>query len=123
MKKMVLALVFVMITSQFSIAQGVEPTYEKQDDLVKVTYYYEDGQVKEQGYFKGDKVHDQWVAFDKEGNITTIARFENGKKDGTWFMEVDGKMKELTFESNKLMEVQDMEESALTFNEKSVPKS
>ena len=33
MKKMVLALVFVMITSQFSIAQGVEPTYEKQDDL------------------------------------------------------------------------------------------
>lgn len=123
MRKIVLALAFVMISGQISIAQGVEPTYEKQDDLVKVTYYYENGQVKEQGYFKGDKVHDQWVAFDKEGNITTIARFDHGKKDGTWFMEVDGKMKELTFEANKLLEVEDMDESALSFNERSVPKS
>ena len=47
-----LALIFVLT---LGVAQEIKPQFEKQEDLVKATYFYEDGQVKEIGFFKNSR--------------------------------------------------------------------
>ncbi|WP_240614767.1 hypothetical protein [Polaribacter filamentus] len=36
--------------------QEKQPTFKAEGDLVKATYYYEDGSVKTEGYFKDKKL-------------------------------------------------------------------
>lgn len=45
---------FAMATLGFS--QEIDPTYIVEGDLVKATYYYEDGSIKTQGFFKNKKL-------------------------------------------------------------------
>ena len=61
-------------------AQDVKSLYEKDGDMVKLTNFYEDGSVKEQGFYKNKMLEGTWVTFDKKGNKTAIAQYENGKK-------------------------------------------
>lgn len=37
-------------------AQTEKPVLEKEGNLVKATYYHENGKVKQQGYFKNGKL-------------------------------------------------------------------
>ena len=52
MKKLVATLTVFMLMISVSFAQEIEPTFEKQEDLVKATYYHDNGMVKEVGFFK-----------------------------------------------------------------------
>ena len=52
MKKIVLTLVAVIFALQMAVSQEKAPSFEKQGDLVKATYYFDNGQVKEVGFFK-----------------------------------------------------------------------
>ena len=63
-------------------AQEKEPTFIAEGDLVKATYYYEDGSIKTQGFFKDKKVTGEWIRFDIDGKKTQLAFYENGKKVG-----------------------------------------
>ena len=56
MKKLVSALIVFMLMMSVSFAQQIEPTFEKQEDLVKATYYHDNGMIKEVGFFKNDKL-------------------------------------------------------------------
>ncbi len=103
MNKMFL-LAFVMCVS--SMVAQVSPTYEKADDLVKATYFYEDGKIKEQGFFKGKKLEGTWVTFDKKGNKTAIAHYESGRKVGKWFLWENETLKEIDYKDNKIANVQ-----------------
>ena len=49
--KKILTLIVLFVIANIN-AQEVEPTYEKAGDMVKATYYYQDGSIKEQGFFK-----------------------------------------------------------------------
>ena len=100
-----LALIFVFT---LGVAQEIKPQFEKQEDLVKATYFYEDGQVKEIGFFKNDKLHGEWVSFDQEGRKTAIANYAEGLKVGTWYVVTNQSVKELTYESNKLVSVKEV---------------
>ena len=48
MKKVVIAA--VLLVSSLSFAQEVKPKFEMVDQMVKATYYYDNGQVKQEGY-------------------------------------------------------------------------
>ena len=107
MKKLVvLACMFAFTAMQ---AQ-VEPKYEKAGDLVKVTYFYKDGKIKEQGFFKDKKLEGTWVTFDNKGNKTAIAHYESGKKVGKWFMWHQDGLKEVDFKDNTIASVQTWKE-------------
>ena len=84
MKKFSAALVLMMLMINISFAQEIDPKFEKQDDLVKATYYYDNGSIKEVGYFKDEKLHDQWISYNNEGNIKVVAMYNNGNIEGKW---------------------------------------
>lgn len=92
-------------------AQEVEPTYEKAGNLVKVTYFYKDGKIKEQGFFKNKKLEGTWKAFDKNGEKTVIAQYKNGKKVGKWFIWQKDELKEINYENNVIASVQSWKEN------------
>ncbi len=115
MKKLLASLIMFMLMVSVSFAQEIEPTFEKQNDLVKATYYHDNGMVKEVGFFKDDKLHDKWVSYNKEGDIKVVAFYNDGKKDGKWYLVGEESVKEVTYKSNKVIKVQEVEESALSF--------
>ncbi len=115
MKKLVSALIVFMLMISVSFAQQIEPTFEKQEDLVKATYYHDNGMIKEVGFFKNDKLHDKWVSYSKEGKIKVVAIYNNGEKDGKWYMIEDEAVKEVTYKSNKIIKVQEVEKADLSF--------
>jgi len=115
MKKFVASLIVFVLMTSVSLAQQKEPSFEKQGDLVKATYYYDNGMIKEVGFFKNDKLHDKWVSYNKEGKIKVVALYNNGEKDGKWYVVGEDSVKEVTYKSNKVINVQEVEESEVSF--------
>lgn len=99
---MFLACLFVF---GFTQAQEVKPTYEKAGDLVKATYFYKDGSIKQQGFFKGKKLTGKWVSFGKTGERTAVAHYNNGLKVGKWVIWSEDGLKEINYKNNVVASV------------------
>ncbi|MDY0781281.1 nicotinic acid mononucleotide adenyltransferase [Tenacibaculum sp. IB213877] len=108
MKKLVM--IACLLTVGLVTAQDGKPLYEKDGDLVKVTFFHEDGSVKQQGFYKNKLLTGAWVTFDKKGNKTAIAHYENGKKVGKWFMWHKDGLKEINYENHTIASVQTWKE-------------
>ena len=80
---------------------------KKSGDLVKATYYNEDGKISVQGFFKNKKLTGEWVSFDTLGNKKQIAHYKNGKKVGKWFIWGKGTLKEINYNDNLIVSVND----------------
>ncbi|PJB13043.1 MAG: nicotinic acid mononucleotide adenyltransferase [Flavobacteriales bacterium CG_4_9_14_3_um_filter_40_17] len=79
---------------------------EKEGDLVKATYFYENGQVRQQGYFKDNKLDGQWISYREDGTKSALANYANGKKTGKWlFWSEDGKITEVDYSQNTILNV------------------
>lgn len=103
MKKL-LTILFIFAIAVTS-AQEKQPTYEVVNDMVKATYYYEDGKVKEQGFFKDKKLEGVWMRFNKEGKKTAIAHYKAGKKVGKWFLWNKNTLTEINYNNNTIASV------------------
>ena len=115
MKKVILLAIFFITAIGFS--QDKETTFEIEGDLVKATYYYDNGNIKVQGYFKNKKLTGTWTSFDKAGNKTKIAQYKAGKKVGKWFIWNKNTLKEITYKNNSIVSVNDWKsESRLALN-------
>ncbi|WP_299124411.1 nicotinic acid mononucleotide adenyltransferase [uncultured Tenacibaculum sp.] len=108
MKKLIIAACVLSVS--LLQAQDTEPKFEKSGDLVKATYFYKDGKVKEQGFFKNKKLTGTWTSFDEKGNKTVIAHYEAGKKVGKWFMWKEDGLKEIDYNNNVIASVQTWKE-------------
>ena len=115
--KISIVLFLALMTISIGSAQEVTPEFEKEGNLVKATYFYEDGSVKQVGFFDNDKLHGEWVSYDKRGKKTTIAQYEHGKKTGTWLVLTNGVVKQVTYEANKVIDVKDLKETDLAFTD------
>ena len=104
MKKLVIAVCILSVS--LLQAQDKAPKFEKSGGLVKATYFYKDGKVKEQGFFKNKKLTGTWISFDTEGSKKTIAHYEAGKKVGKWFMWKEDGLKEIDYTDNVIASVQ-----------------
>ena len=114
MKKLLLALFLV---SAVSFSQEKQPKFEKQGGLVKATYYYDNGNIKVQGFFKNKKLTGIWTSFDQAGNKTQIGQYNNGKKVGKWFVWNNDNLKEITYKNSVIIGVNDWKsESKLAIN-------
>ncbi|MBF1997410.1 membrane-binding protein, partial [Flavobacterium psychrophilum] len=54
MKKYIL--LTVLMLSGIVFAQPIEPRYEIEGNLIKTTYYYDNGHIKQIGFYKDGKV-------------------------------------------------------------------
>ncbi|MBV7268733.1 toxin-antitoxin system YwqK family antitoxin [Winogradskyella luteola] len=105
MKKIVVLL--VMISVGFTYAQE-ERTLKlnKEKDLIEVTYYHDNGEVSQTGYYTVDgKLHGEWLSFCQEGNKMVSAKYYNGKKVGKWFYWSGNILKEVDYSNNAIASV------------------
>jgi antitoxin component YwqK of YwqJK toxin-antitoxin module len=109
-KTMILAAVLV---SGFAFAQAVKPVLEQNGDLVKATYYYENGQIQQEGFFKDGKLNGQWVSYDESGNKKAIGEYANGEKTGKWFFWNDKSLSEVDFSKSKISNVKAWTQEAI----------
>lgn len=86
-------------------SQENKPTYKVKGDLVKATYFYEDGTIKTQGFFKDKKLTGEWVTFDQTGKKIQVAHYKDGKKTGKWFIWTEDSLKEINYNDNNIASV------------------
>ena len=110
MKKL-LTILFIFAIA-ISSAQDKQPTYQIVNNMVKATYYYEDGTVKEQGFFKDKKLEGAWIRFDKKGKKTAIAHYKAGKKVGKWFLWNKNSLTEINYNNNAIVSVNKWKEDS-----------
>ena len=56
--------------------------YDKEDQCVKETEYYESGQLKMEGGMKNGKMEGEWTAYFVDGRVQSHGFFKDGKRTG-----------------------------------------
>lgn len=105
MKRVLILLAFLISGIGFAQDNTVKSTYERSGDLVTVTNYYEDGSIKEQGFYKDKKLHGEWKKYDSEGTLVVRAHYFNGEKTGKWMFLNDNTLTEVDYQDNKVASV------------------
>lgn len=82
-------LIIAILASTVGFAQSVnydngsvKSEYKKDGDLVAVTNYYENGAVKETGFFKDGIPEGKWETFAEDGAKTAELTYQDGKRHG-----------------------------------------
>jgi antitoxin component YwqK of YwqJK toxin-antitoxin module len=106
MKKiLLLAALFV---SSIGFAQSLEPQLEVSGNLVKATYFHENGKVQQVGYFKDGKLEGKWNSYDVNGLLQVSATYSEGKKNGTWVYYNNTTLtKQIDYSNNLVVSVRD----------------
>jgi antitoxin component YwqK of YwqJK toxin-antitoxin module len=102
-----------LLISGLTFAQTTKPFLEQEGELVKATYYYENGKVQQQGYFKDGKICGQWVAFDQNGNKKSVGEYANGEKTGKWLFWNDKSLSEVDYSDSRVASVKTWTQQAI----------
>jgi len=86
-------------------AQDIKPSFEKQGELIKGTFYFEDGSISQEGTYKDGKLHGQWISYDQNGKMIASANYEEGKKTGKWLFWTSDVLTEVEYDNNVIAEV------------------
>ena len=77
----------------------------KEDNTFKVVYLNEDGNIMQQGFIQNNKLHGKWTTFNKTGIKIISGQYEKGKKVGRWIFRNNGKIKEVEYSDNTIVDV------------------
>ncbi len=95
-------------------SQKNEPVLEADGQLVKATYYYENGNIEQVGYFKNGKLNGKWTSYDVKGNVKTIAEYSNGVKSGKWtYFSNNVTTKEVNFSDNRIVAIKNLNQNPI----------
>lgn len=103
--KKILILAAIMLTG-LGFSQNGKPTLEEEGQLVKATYFYDNGKVQQVGYFKDGKLDGKWTSYDESGTVKAVAEYKEGEKSGKWiFLSNTITTKEVDYASNQVVAV------------------
>lgn len=111
MKKYVI--MSILLVSGIAFSQEVKPTLEEVDGMVKATYYYDNGKVQQEGFFKDGKLDGKWVSYDENGSKKSIAEYTNGNKTGKWFFWNEKSLTEVDYSSGMIASVKNWNKEAI----------
>lgn len=94
-----------LLFSSFIFAQKIEPKFEVVNNMVKATYYYDNGQVKQEGFYLDGKLHGKWVSYNENGVKQTMGEYDKGNKVGKWFFWSTNSLNEVDFSESRIVEV------------------
>lgn len=114
MKKILILSALVISTVTF--AQAKKPVLEQEGNLVKATYFYDNGQIQQQGFFKDGKLEGSWIAYDEKGNKKAMGDYTNGEKTGKWFFWNDKSLSEVDYSNSRVSSVKSWKQEALAKN-------
>lgn len=101
-----LMILSVMFLGMITYAQGVKPQFEQlKDGTIQATYFHENGEIAQTGFFLNKKRHGEWSSFDKKGDKTATAEYNNDKKTGKWFIWNGDKLTEIDYNNNQIASV------------------
>ena len=103
MKKYIL--LTVILFSGVVFAQQIEPKYEIEGNLVKATYYYDNGQVKQTGFYKDGKVTGKWISYTETGAKLSLGEYTKGEKTGKWFFWDKNSLNEVDYSNSRVADV------------------
>lgn len=114
MKKYIIIGTFLI--SGLIFAQSPKPQLEAVGNKVKVTYYFENGQIQQQGFYKNGKLEGKWVSYDINGNKLALAEYKKGEKVGKWFFWNDSTLSEVDYSNNSIASIRNWKEVSLVSN-------
>jgi antitoxin component YwqK of YwqJK toxin-antitoxin module len=103
----------LLMLSGVFYAQEVKPKFEVVDNMVKAIYYFDNGQIKQEGFYLEGKLHGKWISYTENGAKQTMGEYENGAKVGKWFFWNTNALKEVDFVINKIEEVKSWSSEAI----------
>ena len=103
----------LLVFSGVFYAQEVKPKLEVVDNMVKATYYFDNGQIREEGFYLDGKLQGKWISYTENGVKQTMGEYENGAKVGKWFFWSTNSLKEVDFATNKIEEVKNWSSEAI----------
>ncbi len=104
MKKILVAIAILFSTTL--MAQDVKPTFEKQGDLIKGTFFHDNGEIRQQGFYnKEGKLHGEWKSYNVTGKKIAMGQYDNGVKTGKWFFWSADKLSEVNYTNNRIADV------------------
>jgi len=98
----------LLLAASFGYAQdgAATPKLEKQGHLIMATYFHNNGEIAQKGYFnKNNKLEGTWVSFDTSGNKQSIGHYNNGVKVGTWLFWNNDNLREVDYSQNVIVNV------------------
>jgi antitoxin component YwqK of YwqJK toxin-antitoxin module len=114
MKK--IAILAVILFSGVIYAQDSKPVLEPFGKKIKATYFFENGQVQQEGYFVDGKLDGIWVSYNEEGDKIASGEYVDGVKTGKWFFWTKDSQKsslcEVDFSANKVEKVKNWRQDA-----------
>lgn len=70
--------------NQMQLGQTYTSIEQIPGELMEVTYYYDNGMIRQKGFIQNDALTGNWITYDQNGNISAKAHYDDGKKTGTW---------------------------------------
>jgi len=86
-------------------AQNDKPVFEKDGDMVRATYYHQNGVVAQTGHFLEGKLHGKWKMYNVDGKKIALGEYNQGVRTGKWFFWEGEVLKEVDFVDNKIASV------------------
>lgn len=111
MRRMIILLCMLVGITALGQEKVVQKTESK--DELKVIYYHDNGLIQQEGFLKNNKPNGQWIAYNKKGQKTAIAYYNEGNKIGKWFFWKEGKLTEIDYNENKIAAVKSWKESTM----------
>ncbi|MCD9573719.1 toxin-antitoxin system YwqK family antitoxin [Flavobacterium soyae] len=111
MKKSVI--LAAVLFSGILTAQEVNPELEAVGNKVKATYYYENGKVQQEGFFRDGKLDGVWVSYDEKGNKKAVGEYTEGLKTGNWIYFNENTVSKVAYVDNKVSSVKNLQKNAL----------
>jgi antitoxin component YwqK of YwqJK toxin-antitoxin module len=103
----------LMLVSGIVFAQDKTPQHQVVGDLVRSTYYYENGKISQEGFYKNGKVHGSWTSYDMNGNKTAIAEYNEGVKTGKWIFWTGTVLSEVDYSDSRIASVKNWKQEAV----------
>lgn len=114
MKKYVVMMLLLVCGLTFAQEKNVK--HEVVGQLVKSTYYDENGNIRQEGFYKDGKLHGQWISYDANGKKIAMGQYENGKKIGKWFFWNTASLNEVDFKESQIAQVKKWSSEAIVKN-------
>ncbi|WP_370478845.1 nicotinic acid mononucleotide adenyltransferase [Tamlana flava] len=111
MKKLVILFAFLITVVSFAQKdQKRELKFNKDTNLIEVTYFHDNGVVSQTGFYTTDgKLQGEWLSFNTEGKKTVSGNYDNGKKVGKWFYYTNETVKEVDYNENVIASLKETE--------------
>jgi antitoxin component YwqK of YwqJK toxin-antitoxin module len=107
-------LLALIMVSGMIFSQNNEPVLEAEGNLVKATYFYDNGKVQQVGYFKDGKLDGKWTSYDIKGNLQAVAEYTNGVKTGKWMYYSNSVcVSEVDFSNNQVTAIKNLNQNAI----------